>query len=118
MKSRSDGFLSNEKINHKSEQFDYIRELHEYLWGFIRCTSPGQNGDISDFMDNALDEAKNKMLTNINNSDIKQIFYYYFQDHISEPDKVQKIIELSKKLGLSNKFIIKLRDEYINHIPF
>ncbi len=44
MKKRPDGFLGNNKIDHKSEPFDYISELHDYLWRFVRCTFPAASG--------------------------------------------------------------------------
>ena len=36
MKTRSDGFLGEHRIDHKGEIFDYISELHDYLWKFVR----------------------------------------------------------------------------------
>jgi hypothetical protein len=54
MKNRPNGFLSNEKIDHDSEVFDYIKELHEYLWRFVRCEIPGANGKLSDLLDDAI----------------------------------------------------------------
>lgn len=41
MRTRPEGFLSEEFIEHNSEQFDYIRELHEYLWRVVRAINPG-----------------------------------------------------------------------------
>ena len=58
MKKRTDGFLSNENINHESEQFDYIGELHDYLWQFIRIELPAASGNIRDYLDIALENAK------------------------------------------------------------
>ena len=55
MKQRTDGFLAHEKINHASEQFDYIVELHEYLWRIIRTQIPGASGHIRDFLDKVVD---------------------------------------------------------------
>ena len=71
MKKRSIGFLSKENIDHDSEQFDYIKELHEYLWKFIRAEIPGANGSISQFVDFALAKAKN--LQQENAADTKKV---------------------------------------------
>lgn len=54
MKPRPEGFLSEGHIAHDSEQFDYIRELHEYLWRFVRAEIPGASGDLTDFVDAAV----------------------------------------------------------------
>lgn len=54
MKKRPDGFLAEDKIDWKGEQFDYIVELHGYLWSFIRAVLPGASGNLSDLLDRAL----------------------------------------------------------------
>lgn len=54
MKNRTNGFLSKENIDHDSEQFDYITEIHNYLWKFVRTQIPNANGKLSDFVDDAL----------------------------------------------------------------
>jgi len=58
MKKRPDGFLSAQNISHDSEQFDYIKELHEYLWKFVRCEIPDASGNIKDFIDEALSKSE------------------------------------------------------------
>ena len=58
MKKRSDGFLRDELISHGSEQFDYIAELHGYLWRFIWVVFPGAGGHIETYLDKAIDEAE------------------------------------------------------------
>jgi hypothetical protein len=60
MKKRNRHFLSAEKIDHKSEQFDYIAELHEYLWRFVRAEIPEANGSLKDWVDNAVEKAENR----------------------------------------------------------
>jgi len=60
MKQRTLGFLRTELIDHDSEQFDYIIELHEYLWKFVRCQLPGASGNLRNYIDIALKEAQNK----------------------------------------------------------
>ena len=52
MKQRSEGFLRDELISHDSEQFDYIKELHAYLWEFIRCELPSCGGNLNIYLDN------------------------------------------------------------------
>lgn len=56
MKDRPDGFLKAEFIDPDSEQFDYVRELHRYLWRFVRVALPDASGNLSDFVDPALDK--------------------------------------------------------------
>jgi hypothetical protein len=51
MKARPDGFLSTANIDHDGEQFDYIRELHAYLW---RVVYPEASGGIDDYLDSAI----------------------------------------------------------------
>jgi hypothetical protein len=58
MKTREKGFLSNEKIAHDSEVFDYIVELHELLWRFVRVHKPGAMGKLRDIVDEALHVAE------------------------------------------------------------
>lgn len=60
MKKREDGFLSNERIKHSSDQFDYISELHEYLWRFVRAFIPGASGSLNQFLDAAIFIAEQK----------------------------------------------------------
>lgn len=54
MKSRPKGLLADCNLEHDSEQFDYIKELHEVLWRFVRAELPGAGGDLSDFIPVAL----------------------------------------------------------------
>lgn len=56
MKTRSTGFLAKDKIDHDGEIFDYIRELHQYLWCFVRIAHPGAGGMLSDCVDSAIYE--------------------------------------------------------------
>lgn len=60
MKSRKPGLLSDKNIKHDSEQFDYINELHEYLWCFVRCEFPFAQGNLQKYLDVALENAKHK----------------------------------------------------------
>jgi hypothetical protein len=55
MKERSAGFLRKELISHDSEQFDYIQELHEYLWRFVRVAHPGASGSLVDYLPSAIE---------------------------------------------------------------
>lgn len=60
MKLRPKGFLADEVISHESEQFDYITELHEYLWAFIRNEIPGAEGKLGEHLDAALEISTSK----------------------------------------------------------
>jgi len=68
MKKRTKGFLSDEMIDHCSEQFDYIKELHEYLWRFVRCELPGVNGSLTRYLDTAIYFAELKKKKNTKKS--------------------------------------------------
>jgi uncharacterized protein (DUF3820 family) len=54
VKYRSYGFLSESQIDHKGEIFDYINELHEYLWRFVRLGFPNASGELGYYLDMAL----------------------------------------------------------------
>ena len=62
MKTRSEGFLSDKKISHNSEQFDYITELHDYLWRFVRFEIPGASGSLNDYLDIAVRSATHRAI--------------------------------------------------------
>jgi hypothetical protein len=55
MKPRPDGFLAEDKIDSNSEIFDYIRELHNYLWEYVRRVIPGASGWLNDYVDKGLE---------------------------------------------------------------
>ena len=57
MKTRTHGFIADDKIDHNGEVFDYIRELHEYLHGFCG----GGHGNLQDYLDRSLDRFKTDM---------------------------------------------------------
>ena len=58
MKIRPSGFLAEDKINHDSEIFDYIKELHEYLWRFVRVQFPFAGGKLDKYLDVAIEQAE------------------------------------------------------------
>lgn len=60
MKKRPNGFLAKDEIGHDSEIFDYIRELHDYLWRFVRTEMPGASGELDGCIDEALQRMENK----------------------------------------------------------
>ena len=51
MKKRSIGYLSTKFIDHESEAFDYIGELHEYLWRVVRSQFPWASGNLEHYID-------------------------------------------------------------------
>lgn len=55
MKSRPQGFLSEENISHESEVFDYVSELHGYLWRLVRVARPGASGDLGNLLDSVIE---------------------------------------------------------------
>ncbi len=54
MKQRPIGFLSERCIDHDSAAFDYIAELHDYLWRVIRIAKPGSSGNLGALLDDAI----------------------------------------------------------------
>jgi len=60
MKERTNGFLADDKLSHDSEIFDYIKELHDYLWRFVWCMHPGAGGSLKDYVDDAITELESK----------------------------------------------------------
>ena len=57
MKNRPSGFIAEDKIDHNGEIFDYIRELHQYLWAFVYIFHPGAGGNLSEWVDDTLANA-------------------------------------------------------------
>ena len=58
MKDRPEGFIAEDKIDHDGEIFDYIRELHLYLWAFVRLFYPMAGGSLDYWVDKVLDDVK------------------------------------------------------------
>ncbi len=58
MEKRPEGFLDENNFKDGAEMFMYIKELHEYLWAFIKTQHPRAEGRINDFIDKALEKAK------------------------------------------------------------
>lgn len=53
MKERPKAFLAD--LSRGSEVFDYIVELHEYLWRVVRSVEPGASGHLNHHVDRAID---------------------------------------------------------------
>ena len=62
MKPRADGFLAEDKIDHSSEIFDYIKELHLVLWEFCRYFRPGCGGSLTKWIETILPEVRSAVL--------------------------------------------------------
>ncbi len=54
MEPRPKGFLSHANVDHDSEVFDYIKELHDYLWTIIRAVTPGSGGSLDGHLDDCV----------------------------------------------------------------
>ena len=61
MKKRTDGFLAEDKIAHDSEIFNYIKELHGYLWRFVLCQLPWASGYLGDYLDTAIESREHQI---------------------------------------------------------
>lgn len=59
LKKRPSGFLDD--VSHDSETFDYIRELHELLWRFVRAEYPHANGMLDGWITAALASAETRV---------------------------------------------------------
>ena len=55
VKARTGGFLGPDKLDHDGEIFDYIVELHDYLWRVVRCVMPWASGQIKDYLPAAIE---------------------------------------------------------------
>ena len=62
MKDRPKGFLSKKHIDQGGEIFNYIAELHEYLWKFVREVMPGASGSLKWYLDKAISQFSNNKL--------------------------------------------------------
>lgn len=88
MKKRPLYYLSDEHISHNSEAFDYIKELHEYLWTIIRIVKPGASGQINDYLDEVITKIKphleesERSLFWENTAKISQDSSDYYQDEL------------------------------------
>ena len=51
MKVRPRGFLGEEYISHDGEIFDYIAELHAYLWRVVYVVLPVASGNLGNYLD-------------------------------------------------------------------
>ena len=58
MEKRPNGFLDPDKID--KEVFNYIRELHEILWRFVRAEYPNASGSLNDWLPTALAKAEKR----------------------------------------------------------
>jgi hypothetical protein len=58
MKQRPSGFLNPEYT--PDDVFDYVRELHEVLWRFVRAEYPNANGDLCLWIPPALTTAEHR----------------------------------------------------------
>lgn len=56
MKPRPKGFLIAGPLGDNTEQFDYVRELQQYLWRFVRVALPDANGNLTDYIDKAIEK--------------------------------------------------------------
>jgi hypothetical protein len=61
MKERSIGFLNEKNIDQNDEVFDYVQELHEYLWRFVRCEFPFAEGELKKWLDVAIEMREYKI---------------------------------------------------------
>lgn len=58
MIKRHNGFLATNEISHDSEIFSYIKELHQYLWRFVRVEFPFAGGKLDKYIDIAIEKAE------------------------------------------------------------
>jgi hypothetical protein len=55
MKRRPHGFLRDDAVPHDSEVFDYIVELHGYLWRVVNVAIPDASGCLGDYLPEAIE---------------------------------------------------------------
>jgi hypothetical protein len=89
VKQRPRGFMAEDKIDHDGEIFDYVTELHNYLWQFVRCVKPDASGNLNDYVDNALEDLKLQTQQPVNlSADTKQQLEQLFKEVRSLDNKV------------------------------
>lgn len=64
MKDRPHGFLRNDELGHDTEAFDYVRELHDILWRFVRAEIPSASGQLTDWIPAALAQSESRRAAN------------------------------------------------------
>ena len=55
MKPRQPGFLADDQIDHNSEIFDYIQELHGYLWRVVHIVQYNACGKLNNYLDGSIE---------------------------------------------------------------
>ena len=65
MRKRPLYFLGPDKLDQDSEIFDYITELHDYLWDIVRAVKPGASGDF-DYLSPEEDLEKSRIINILN----------------------------------------------------
>ena len=60
MKKRTNGFLEHLYPDGvaPTEVGEYVNELHNYLWRFVRVEFPFSNGDLAKYLDVAIESAE------------------------------------------------------------
>jgi hypothetical protein len=117
MKERNNGFLSPQHIDQEGEIFDYIAELHDYLWRFVRVQRPGASGNLRNFLDEALNKAEGNIEEDIVtytpelaiSGNLYLTFFDIEEEEIEDPILIREIIE---KLQ-SSEYVISLNDKRV-----
>ena len=58
MKPRAKGLVRDKLLSIDNGPFDYISELHDILWRFVRTQYPEANGNLRDWLPIALAKAE------------------------------------------------------------
>lgn len=60
MKTRPEGFLKKyyDERSADDEVASYIKELHDYLWRFVRAELPFASGSLQQYLDVAIESAE------------------------------------------------------------
>lgn len=67
MRERPKGFLAEimQEPQPHPDVADYIQEVHEYLWRFVRAEFPWANGHLDKYIDVALESVESRRLTRV-----------------------------------------------------
>jgi hypothetical protein len=114
MKQRTKGFLSDDVISHESEQFDYIRELHSYLWKFVRLTIPNASGNLDYYINILFPETEKKKQYRLK-------IDYYDCGHVHKAGDIMEKTDNGKGVmvyrNLKDKGLYDIYFENVEHNP-
>jgi hypothetical protein len=113
MKKRTEGFLAPDQIDHGTEIFYYIQELHEYLWGFVRVVCPEASGYLEDFVDDSLEIAKSEQASRDSLSPAERYTWLWKFIRLLHPEAEGELVDLVE--DAAKKIVDLMQQEPSSH---